>query len=231
VPLRTIAEPARCDARPETLLVLLPGARSMPEEFQQEGFVQAVRERQLAVDVLLVDAHPGYYYSRSIVERLRADIIEPAHARGYRRIWLAGISLGGAGAMSYAEAWPNDVDGIVMLAPFLGSRESAQEIANAGGLSAWQAPSVSNEGNVDLSLWRWLQTQTSPSAAGRKLPLYLGYGVDDRFAFNHEVLRQALPAERVFTTEGGHDWPAWIVLWQRVLDAGVLPRDTTCVRG
>ncbi|MGY4828473.1 serine aminopeptidase domain-containing protein [Sphaerotilaceae bacterium SBD11-9] len=230
VPMRTIAEPAPCAGRSDTLLVLLPGMRSLPEEFQREGFVKAVRERQIAADVLLVDAHWGYYDNRSIVDRLRADVIQPARAQGYRRIWLAGISLGGVGAMRYAQAWPGDVDGIVMLAPYLGTPESAQQIQSAGGLAAWRAPPGRDGAEGDVRLWRWLQVQTSHTGDVKRLPLYLGYGQADRFASNAEVLRRAMPAGHVFTTAGGHDWDAWTVLWRQMLDAGVLPR-IPCVRG
>ena len=60
VPMRIVLEPASCATRPDTLLVVLPGAYSVPEEFVREGFVVAVRERQLALDVWLPDAHLGY---------------------------------------------------------------------------------------------------------------------------------------------------------------------------
>jgi pimeloyl-ACP methyl ester carboxylesterase len=231
VPMRTIAEASHCATRPDTLLVLLPGTHSLPEEFQREGFVQAVRERQLALDVLLVDAHRGYYSNRSIIDRLRADVMQPARAQGYRHIWLAGISLGSVGAMLYADAWPGEADGVVMLAPFLGSHLSAVEIRNAGGLAAWPTPVGPADGDLDIALWRWLQGQTSASIAGTKRPLHLGYGLDDRFAFNQAVLGEAMPAERVFTTEGGHDWPAWRALWARMLDVGVLSSAGVCRPG
>ena len=90
-PLRTIAQPSPCEAQADTLLVLLPGTYSLPEDFVREGFVRAVREAGLAADVLLVDAHTGYYENRSIVDRLHADVVRPARARGYRQVWLAGI--------------------------------------------------------------------------------------------------------------------------------------------
>jgi hypothetical protein len=51
----------------------------------------------------------------------------------------------------------------------------------------------------------------------------MGYGVDDRFAFSHRLLAAALPADRVFTTEGGHDWPEWMRLWRRMLPTLPLP--------
>jgi pimeloyl-ACP methyl ester carboxylesterase len=229
VPLRTIVQPAPCAARPDTLLVLLPGSHSLPEDFLREGFVQAIRERRIAADVLLVDAHVGYYDQRSIVTRLQADIVQPARAQGYRHIWLTGISIGAVGSMLYAQAQPDDVDGLLLIAPFLGSRLSAKEIEVAGGLAAWQAPNLPGGIDFDLALWRWLQMQTSPATAGRKLPLFLGYGNDDRFVYNDKVLSQALPPARVFTAEGGHDWPAWKALWPRMLDATPLPRDGSCV--
>jgi pimeloyl-ACP methyl ester carboxylesterase len=228
VPLRTIAEPARCAVPPNTLLVLLPGSYSLPEEFQREGFVTTVRDSQLAADVVLVDAHVGYYNQRSIIDRLRDDVIQPARAKGYKQVWLVGISIGAVGAMIYADARPGDVDGVVLIAPFLGSYLSAQEIRNAGGLAAWRAPDLPSQGDIDLTLWRWLQAQTRPGPADGKLPLYLGYGLDDRFVFNDKVLSQAMPPSQVSTAEGGHDWPAWRVVWRQIVAALPLPRDPAC---
>ena len=49
-------------------------------------------------------------------------------------------------------------------------------------------------------------------------PLYLGFGLADRFASNHQLLAEALPQDRVFTTEGGHQWAPWRRLWARFLD-------------
>lgn len=222
VPMRSIAVPAACAAPVDTLLVLLPGSYSLPEEFEREGFLDAVRAHGLAADLLLVDAHVGYYHQRSIVDRLQADVIAPARARGYRNIWLAGISIGGLGAMLYAEARPGEVDGLVLLAPYLGTQLVAKDIANAGGLAAWRAPPAPVAQDLDAGLWRWLQQQTGPATAIP--PLWLGYGVDDRFATNAEQLRRALPATQVFTAPGGHDWPVWTDLWQRMLPALPIPR-------
>ena len=110
-------------------------------ELKKEGFVSAVRRLDLAVDVLRVDAHLGYYRDRSILERLRDDVIAPAQAQGYRSIWLAGISIGGFGALRYAEVHPADVQGILVLAPQpRRSPEASQAILQAGGLQRWKAP-------------------------------------------------------------------------------------------
>lgn len=232
VPMPTRFDAGACPTATDTLLVLLPGALSPIDEFEREGFIDAVRERGLAVDVVRADAHRAYYdASLAVVQRLREDVIVPARARGYRSIWIAGISLGGLGGMLYAQAHPAELAGLVLIAPYLGERATATEIDNAGGLLRWQAPTEplqpaqrASRESRDPALWRWLQARaTQPPDAG-SLPLYLGYSRDDRFAFHHRLLAAALPADRVATTEGGHDWPEWKRLWGSLLSTLPLPR-------
>lgn len=221
VPLRTIAVPMACATQADSLLVLLPGIGSDPQEFLDEGFVETVRETGLAADVLLVDAHRAYYDQRSIVDRLREDVVRPARARGYGRVWLAGVSLGGLGALLYAQASPPaaaEVDGLLLIAPYLGEWLTAQEIRTAGGLERWPGPATPDAA-FDVLLWGWLKEQTDGGAGGRQQPILLGYGTDDRFAYGAEVLAKSLPASQVFTTPGGHDWPSWRALWRRMVPA------------
>ncbi|RYY82224.1 MAG: alpha/beta hydrolase [Comamonadaceae bacterium] len=227
VPLETSLDRAGCAARADTLLVLLPGAYSHPDEFVREGFVRAVQARRLAVDVMRVDAHLGYYSKGSFIDRLRTDVMTPARAGGYRRVWVVGISVGGLGGMVYAEAHPGEIDGLVVLAPYLGDRLLSADIANAGGLARWPGP-LGNPAGDDRSqretrLWKWLQGYAASSPSAGRPPLYLGYGVDDRFAFSHRLLAAALPAGRVATTPGGHDWPEWVRLWEALLPTLPLP--------
>ncbi|RST55138.1 alpha/beta hydrolase [Variovorax sp. MHTC-1] len=222
--MKTHLKLAHDDSRSDTLLVFLPGAFLKPEEFEREGFISAVRERDLAADSLLVDADVSYYYDQTFIERLHHDILQPQRATGYKSIWLVGISIGGFGALIHELAKPGAVDGIVALAPYLGRRPLGAEIHKAGGLRAWKAP----EGpppdlEVDRKLWPWLQQYAASKPAKGLPPLYLGFGLADRFAANHRLLADALPAGRVFTTEGGHDWPQWSRLWRKVLEVLPLP--------
>lgn len=221
-PVRTIDQPAPCGPV-DTLVVMLPGSYSLPEEFLREGFVRTLRERQVAADVVLVDAHIGYYRDRTIIDRLDADVVQPARARGVRHVWMVGISLGAVGAMLYADEHPQALDGVVLLAPFLGTRLTAIEIENAGGLATWPAPERRVDEELDNRLWRWFKGQTQ-----KPQPLHIvqGYGIDDRFAYNSRLFSQSLPPARVFTSAGGHDWPAWNALWQRI--AGQLPLARGC---
>lgn len=202
-----------CAERADTLLVFLPGVYDTPEDLVREGFVAAVRERQLPVDMVLVDAHVGYYTDESVERRLHAEIIAPARARGYRQVWLAGISLGGMGSLAYAEAYGAQVDGLILLAPYLGNRGLQEEIRSAGGLDAWHA-SGSHEGG-ERRIWHWLASLDTQSKAP---PIHLAYGNADRFAPSHRLLGERLPASRVLALEGGHDWPVWRTAWQTFLD-------------
>ncbi|MDM0042311.1 alpha/beta hydrolase-fold protein [Variovorax sp. J22G21] len=211
-------------ARADTLLVFLPGAFLKLEDFEREGFVSAVREHNLAADVMLVDANVSYYYDQSFIERLHAGVIEPQRARGYQSIWLVGISIGGFGALIHELARPGRVDGIVALAPYLGRRPLGAEILKAGGLRAWRQPDgPPPDDEADRKLWPWLQQYADPAASRHIPPLYLGYGLSDRFAANHRLLAEVLPEGHVFTTEGGHDWPQWADLWRQMLDVLPLP--------
>lgn len=223
-PLEVQTLKADCTALQRTLVVLLPGVYSDPQDFVRKGFIRELRERRIAADAMLVDAHLGYYQNRSIAIRLQTDVIGPAHAAGYRSVWLAGISLGGFGALLHEELQPGQAAGLVLIAPYLGVKEMAPAIQDSGGLKQWQAPPGED---VNVRLWRWLQSYANQ--ASPRPPLYLGFGLEDRFAPSHQLLAANLPPRQVFTTAGGHDWPQWQQLWRQMLDTLPLPRCETPV--
>ena len=228
-PLESRLEKSSCTPNADTLLVLLPGAYSHPDEFRREGFIQALNDNRLAVDAMLVDAHLGYYHAKTILDRLSQDVIVPARNNGYQSIWIGGISVGGFGGLLYAQTHPGDLAGLVTIAPYLGERALGADITNAGGLARWNGPLNAPPGSDprkpdETQLWQWLRGYVGNTATfGARPPLYLGYGTDDRFVFSHGLLAAALPRERVFTTEGGHDWPEWTRLWRRMLPTLPLP--------
>jgi hypothetical protein len=67
-PLTTVHIDAPCASRPDTVLILLPGSYSTPTEYIERGFVGAVRDRHLAVDIVLPDASVSYYADRTILD-------------------------------------------------------------------------------------------------------------------------------------------------------------------
>lgn len=198
----------------DTLIVMLPGRRSGEGDFRENGFIDLVRDK--GMDALSVNAHFGYYRNRSITRRLHEDVIKPARELGYTQIWLMGISLGGFGAILYAEDYPEGVDGMFLLAPFTGAREISEEIRNDGGLLAWNREFDSSK-DYERRTWRRLQIEISKQNPPN---VVLAYGNRDRFADANAVIAEALPESHVFTLEGGHNWTAWKPLWQNILQAG-----------
>ena len=211
-----VLEPAQPGQRADTLLVLLPGAYDTPQDFEREGFVAAVRQRGLPIDLLLLDAHTGYYTSQQIVDRLLNEVVQPARAEGYARIWLIGISLGGYGALMFSRAHANLVDGVFVMAAFLGRRDLPAAIGQAGGLRAWDGE-LEGADVHDLALWRWLR-ERALGPATQRAPLWIGYGEDDRFVASNRLIAATLPPAQVLVTEGGHAWAPWRRLWDRFLD-------------
>jgi pimeloyl-ACP methyl ester carboxylesterase len=106
---------------PSTLLVLLPGIHDPIDEFETHGFIDAVRQTEQPCDLVSVDAHYGYYDAGTIVERLHQDVIIPAQQAGHSDIKLVGISLGGYGALLYANRHTSEVNTLVLVAPYLGN--------------------------------------------------------------------------------------------------------------
>ena len=204
-----------------TVLVFLPGANMQPAELLQQGFAAAVRQRRLAVDLALPDAHLGYVYDGSVLDHLRNDVVAPAlaPAEGRRQVWLAGISLGGYVALAYAMRHPEQIAGVLTIAPYLGRKPLLKAIADAGGPAAWRRTAQPRDANdIDHALWMWL---SDPLRNGP--PLWLGYGTEDRLVDGHRLLASLLPTSHVTTAPGDHDWPPWRALWAQWLDRGLLP--------
>ena len=208
-----VREYKSADKPSEELFIFLPGIGDVLEDYETNGFIEAVLKSGAPADMIVVDAHFGYYLRLIVIERLRTDVIGPARATGgYKKIWLAGISLGGFGALLYASEHPRDVDALVLLAPFLGHPPTIARIAAAGDVRQWQPANAPAEMEHEQKLWLWLQAYAdSPQASPA---IYLGYGESDQFASANRLLAQVLPRERVFTAAGGHDWRTWRRLWE-----------------
>ncbi|MET0262222.1 MAG: alpha/beta hydrolase [Rariglobus sp.] len=212
VPIPTQATQFSPAGRSSTLVVFLPGRSETMDAFDRYGFIDALREAGVAADTLTVDAHLGYYYKRTVIDRLRADVFEPARARGYRRIVVVGVSLGGLGALLNERDAPGSADAIVLLAPYLGSKDALfEEIKAAGGPAAWAAGRDPKSKHVEEEIWTFLGNRSATLP-----PTWLLYGRGDSLAPGHQMLATLLPSERVKAVEGDHDWPTWLALWRGV---------------
>jgi hypothetical protein len=199
--------------RAETLIVLLPGAYHQPEDFIREGFIKAVQTRQLAIDLILAELSFNHIADQSAITIIDTDIIQPALNKGYKNIWLAGISIGGYVTIAYANRNPAKLAGVLLLAPYPGNRITTGEIAQAGGIMAWTPEAVADD-DIELRNWNWLKNNANTA----NIEVHLGYGEDDRFAESHFMMTQALPATQVDKISGGHVWPVWLRLWNNFLD-------------
>ena len=222
VPLRQL--PVRsaqaAPAVPRTLVILLPGRGGTAEDYAKNDFAAPLARLAPNVEAVAVDASWGYYARRTLVDRLHDDVIAPARTRGVQRIWLVGISMGGLGALLYGAYGPGDVDGMLLLSPFLGDDAVLEEIEKAGGLDLWQAKMPRDPDDYQRNVWRWLKEELARDPS--RMAICLGYPTEDSFARGQRLLAERLPPARVWTTPGTHTWGPWKDLWERFLESGAL---------
>jgi len=215
VPLASLNYLNNDAGRQRNLLVLLRGFGEDNSIFAAEGIIDEIRTRKLPFDVIAPDLHFGYYQAQTVETRLKEDIIEPARRQGYKRIWLAGFSMGGLGCLSYQRKYPGDIDGILLTSPFLGWQSIHREIRRAGGVSAWTGTS-DDMNDWERILWTWIKNHD----ASMPPPIWLGYGDSDILTADGPPLyATVLPAERVFTIPGNHDIKTFRAIFLRHLDA------------
>ncbi len=209
IPMDQIEYPALPNQRSNALVILMAGAGDRYDAFEKYGYIAAARQAGLNADILAVDAHYGYFTELTVRERLHQDVVLPAKARGYKCIWMGGISLGGFGSLIYAQKYADQLSGLVLIAPYIGNRGTLAEIEAAGGLDAWNPANVPDYDERQL----WLMLKKYQPGVTPALPIHLLYGESDRFNPFHKMLAARLEKTKVRTVDGGHDWPPWQALW------------------
>jgi pimeloyl-ACP methyl ester carboxylesterase len=212
-PLQSLSYPRDEVQRQPNLLVLMRGLGADHTIFGKEGVVEEIRDLGLPFDVIAPNAHFGYYQAETLVQRLKEDVIDPAHRQGYEQIWLAGFSMGGLGALIYLRSHPEDIDGILLTSPFLGWPGIHSEIQQAGGVSEW-LPNQSDPKDWQRMIWGWISQQDFKS----QVPIWLAYGENDILTrAGPPLLATVLPASRVFTTPGNHTIATFRTLFRQHL--------------
>jgi hypothetical protein len=198
-----------------SLVVLLPTIGGEGDHYETQGFLDEVWERGFEASLEIVDVKPTLYLGSRIVELLKTEVVEPAKAEGFEEIYLVGISLGGHGVLLYATKYPDDVDGIIIFAPFISGDTASEAIDDAGGLETWEdCPFLA--WTHACNLWKSLKVYVSDSRDQRKV--VLGFGTEDIFVEQCRILSDVLLPEQVFTVSGGHDWPTWKKLFIKAAD-------------
>lgn len=219
-PMVSVDDDFEGKGKAKCLVVFLPGVGDVAEDFESKGFVESIQGRGLSVDIVSAQATLAYYMKGTVVERLGKDVFAEAKDKKYRQTWLIGLSMGGLGTLLYSHDHPEEITGVLALAPFMGTHPVAAQIRAEGGLAKWKAPEkvvISDEDTTILELWRWLQGVTSGKEKGPKL--YLGWGTEDELlGESNEVLAMALPMKRKFPVPGGHKWTSWKMALDQFLD-------------
>jgi len=210
--MQVLRTPAADGAVARVSIVMLPAAYAAAADFVRAGFAAAVRARRLAIDLAFVAPELRHATDRAPLAQLRDEVIAPARAQGVA-VWLGGISLGGYLALCYAARHADELAGLCLFAPYLGSHLITGEIERAGGLDAWR-PGEPAADDEERRVWCFIaRARCGP------LPIHLGLGREDRFARRHRLLAAALAGRPVDSVPGGHDWPTWHRLWENFLDA------------
>lgn len=218
VPIPTATFPA-LSGPASRLVVVLPGRADDLHDLRRSGIVPAVRQAWPDADVVLAELTLDYYLAGHAIPRLHDEVIRPARERGYRSVWLVGASLGGMGSLLYDREHPGMVDGMVLLAPYLGDAALLEEIRRAGGVQRW-APGP--EQPVAPGTWQrelWRHVRNLARNRGDRARIWLAYGDEDRFREAMPLLAAALPEGNVRIHDGGHSWRVWAPAAQAALMA------------
>jgi pimeloyl-ACP methyl ester carboxylesterase len=191
------------------LVVVLPGRGDDLDSLARRGIAEAIHRQWPDADVILTGLTLPFYRQGRVVQRLHGEILVPARQRRYGQVWLAGISLGGLGALMYDRAYPGAIDGMLLISPYLGDRPLYREIQAAGGLDRWQPgpERALTPETYQRELWRYIRRWT-----GQRRPassVWLAYGDNERFRDRIALLASRLPAGHAFEMPGHHNWTLW----------------------
>jgi pimeloyl-ACP methyl ester carboxylesterase len=211
VPIGTVSVAAPRPSAERTLVIILPGFGDDATDMKDRGIAVAIHQSWPEADVLLASATYAYYRDGKLVSRLHDEIVEPARRRGYARIWLAGASMGGMGALLYEREHPGEIAGIVLFAPFLGSEDLVNEIRAAGGPRSWNPgplPAETNGDNYQRQVWKMVKGWAEQPELARRV--WLVCGRSDHLIDGARLLSPSLSEAHYLELPGGHTWNFWL---------------------
>ena len=211
VPIGTVAAAAPRPSAERTLVIVLPGFGSDAADLEDRGIARGIQESWPEADVLLTSATFAYYRDGKLVPRLREEIVQPSLRKGYRRIWLAGASLGGMGALLYEREFPGELAGIALFAPFLGNSKLLDEIRAAGGPRKWDPgplPVEMNADNFQRQVWKMVKDWADRPELARRV--WLACGTSDHLIDDARLLAPEVPEDHYLELPGGHSWRLWV---------------------
>ena len=227
IPILSFRNPRLASTGSQCLVVFIPGFLDSPDSYLDHGFPQDLIGSDAPCDAIGVDLHFRYYSDVGLADIFFEEVLQPATARGYEEIWLVGISMGGLGTLLTASQYSDYVDGIILLAPFVGDESVLRAIEAQGGAATWAPVSGTDASawtgdNYTAKIWSWLRGYASDPES--RPPLYIGWGTEDRLGAADRLLADLMPDDHVFTQPGGHNWVTWRPLWRQVLERAPVGR-------
>ena len=171
-----------------------------------------------AAIIVMPDAGTTWFVDRK--EKMETAVLEdliPEIERSFRTVatrqgrLVAGLSMGGYGAMRFALRYPEKFAAAALLSPAIYSPEPPED-SSARRVGVFGAP------DYDARIWKSLNYPALWEDYLRKgisVPMYVNSGDDDRFyteaeatAFYSLLRRNNQPAE-LRIVNGGHNWAVW----------------------
>jgi hypothetical protein len=215
----------------EVLIIVLPGILSDALDMQKRGLPDAIHRGWPEPDILLADLTLNFYRKGLAVKRLHDEIVVPARQQGYSEIWLAGGSMGGLGTLMYEWQHPEELDGLVLISPYLGGDDVTEAIRQAGGLILWNSgerAKVMDSDNYDRLVWQMAQDWIGDETKLQRI--WLMCGDEDELYPDVQMLGAILPEGRYFPGPGDHSWDYWIPNIEIVLRAVAESRQTRLLK-
>jgi pimeloyl-ACP methyl ester carboxylesterase len=191
------------------LVVMLPGRGDDLASLERRGIAPIIQSAWPDADVVLTGLTMPYYKQGEATRRLHDEVIDPARRRNDREVWIVGISLGGMGALLYDRDYPAEVDGMLLMSPYLGEHKIHQEIRDAGGLAQWTPDPAQPIGPATFQRELWRSLKHWSDDASRTRSVWLAYGDSEPFRAPIELISPLLPPDHVLMLQGHHNWALW----------------------
>ena len=205
---------------PGCQIIFFPGLGDSPESY--DGFLATLRDYGVTAETVVLPNRD--YGTTDYSDRLHQDVVAPALARGVQDTWLVAVSMGSAPALRMAETHPDDITGVVLLAPAFGSPFLAKRIRRAGGVRAYEPEAQDRDGRA----FKWLETRGRRDRS--RVRVLLAFGRQDALAPVAETMAEVLPERDVLVGAGGHDWDVWNELFVAEVETGFFQQSCGAVR-
>jgi S-formylglutathione hydrolase FrmB len=206
------------------VLYLLHGNAQNYQSWANNGKIQATADALIAsgeipaVVIVMPDAGTSWYVDRK--EKMETAILKelmPEVEKNLRTLttregrYIAGLSMGGFGAMRFAMQYPEMFSAAALLSPAIYD-PAPPESSSLRRVNVFGAP------NFDTAIWK---TYNYPAlwdayiAKKLPVPMYINSGDDDNFMIEYDatvfysLLRKNKQPAELRIVNGAHDWPVW----------------------